>query len=309
MSNPQPPDPAKRAAGPLLAAAALVAAAGALVLAFSNYRTLDRLADDATLQRGLADRLAADPDLRATLAASTEFRDAARHAITESLTADDDLQTAVIRAVANSPELAALMDQASASAVARFQAGDGFRSAVLAAMAEPAESGDLALPVIDDMQRALRAYEQQLTALAAEVRDDESAAAVNAMQGQLLQLQQNIDGLSDQVGCALQAQGRAPRTFLLKSNESTALPGYDLVISLSRLRDERIETVSVSAPEGAGTQVNTKVIGNVALGTPFRFEQGNTTFEGVFTFAQNRLFARALIGFEIRPVIPDGGPC
>ena len=37
------------------------------------------------------------------------------------------------------------------------------------------------------------------------------------------------------------------------------------------------------------------------LGTPFAIEEANATYEGVFTFAQSRLFGRAFVGFEIRP--------
>ena len=142
-----------------------------------------------------------------------------------------------------------------------------------------------------------------------EVRDDESALAVNAMQGQLVELQRNIAGLSDQVACAVALRGNAPRTFLLKSNDSTALPGYDLVISLSRLRNDVVETVSVSTPEGSTNQVNTKVIGDVQMGKPFAIVQGDVSYEGLITFAHKRLFSKALIGFEIRMVSADGDSC
>jgi hypothetical protein len=223
----------------------------------------------------------------------------------ESIKEDPILQQAMIAQLLTSRELKSLVSQQSELALDEFRASRGFEQAVLAAKGDEADSGD----PVNEFRGTLARYERELSELAMEVRDDESAQAVNAMQGQLVELQRNIAGLSDQVACAVALQGNAPRTFLLKSNDSTRLPGYDLVISLSRMRDDVVETVSVSAPEGSNKQVNTKVIGGVQIGRPFTIVRGDTSYEGLITFVHKRLFSKALIGFEIRMVSADGDSC
>ena len=289
----------------MLAIVALIAALGSVALAVTNLINLNAIAQDDSLRRALAEQMGNDPDLVSRLASSAEINELIRKTQLESIKEDPILQQVMLDQLLTSGELKSLVTQGSELVVDEFRAGSGFEQAVLAVMGDDRDIGD----PVNEFRGTLARYERELSELAMEVRDDESAHAVNAMQGQLVELQRNIAGLSDQVACAVALRGNAPRTFLLKSNDSTALPGYDLVISLSRLRNDVVETVSVSAPEGSTNQVNTKVIGDVQMGKPFAIVQGDVSYEGLITFAHKRLFSKALIGFEIRMVSADGDSC
>ena len=289
----------------MLAIVALVAALGSVALAVTNLINLNAIAQDDSLRRALAEQMGNDPDLVSRLASSAEINELIRKTQLESIKEDPILQQVMLDQLLTSGELKSLVSQRSELALDEFRASSGFEQAVLAVVGDDRGSGD----PVNEFRGTLARYERELSELAMEVRDDESAQAVNAMQGQLVELQRNIAGLSDQVACAVALRGNAPRTFLLKSNDSTPLPGYDLVISLSRLRNDVVETVSVSTPEGSTNQVNTKVIGDVQMGKPFAIVQGDVSYEGLITFAHKRLFSKALIGFEIRMVSADGDSC
>ena len=284
---------------------ALIAATCSAGLAIVSLLKLNAFTENEALNQTISQQLASDPDLRSQLARSTEMADATRQVLSESILQDEDLQAALLTRTLESRELETLIADRNETALENFQSSAAFEQAVQSSTSSELESAD----PVDELKRSLVRYERQLATLAKEVKDDESAEAVNAMQGQLMTLEQSIAGLSDQVACAVALRGNSPRTFLLKSNESTVLPGFDLVISLSRLKDELIETVSVSAQEGSLNQAHTQVIGNVHLGRPFDIAQGNTQYEGVFTFAQSRLFSKAFVGFEIRMTSVDGDSC
>jgi hypothetical protein len=291
--------------GNFLVIVALVAAIGSAGLATINLLKLNAFTENETLNETISQQLARDANLRNQLARSSEMAEATRQVLSESIMQDEDLRAALIAHTLESRELESLIADQSEAALQAFKASDAFEKAIRSAAKSESDSAD----PVDELKRSLARYERQLATLAKEVKDDESAEAVNAMQGQLVMLERSIAGLSDQVACAVALGGNSPRTFLLKSNESTVLPGFDLVISLSRLKDELIETVSVSAQEGALNQAHTQVIGNVRLGKPFDIAHGNTQYQGVFTFAQSRLFSKAFVGFEIRMASVDGESC
>lgn len=289
----------------VLTIVALVIALGGVALAASNLVNLNAVSQDDSLRQALAEHMGSDTNLLNRLASSAEINKAIREAVFESINEDQVLQQAMLDQHLSSGELQSLVSQRSEFALDEFRAGTDFEKAVLAVVDKGRDSED----PVEELRSTLARYEGELKQLAIDVRDDESAGAVNAMQGQLAELQRNIAGLSDQVACAVALRSNVPRTFLLKSNDSTRLPGYDLVISLSRLSNGIVETVSVSAPEGSANQVNTKVIGNVQMGRPFAIDQAGVSYEGVITFAHKRLFGRALIGFEIRMVSAGGDSC
>jgi len=265
---------------------------------------LNGMAEDDALGSSLSKRMGGDSSLRRSIADSEEVSERTRSHVEAALEDPDVLDELVARTLA-SGAFNQLVESKGTAAAAAFADSDAFEAAVLNAGSD-AETGE---DPIDELSRSLARYEQELGALARQVKDDESAIAVNDLQGQLVTLRQDISGLSDRVACAVAYRGNTPRTFLLKSNESTVLPGMDLVVSLSRLKKEVIETVSVSAQEGSLNQVHTQVIGNVKLGKPFTIDQGDTHYEGTFTFAQTRLFGKAFVGFEIRMTATDGQPC
>ncbi len=284
---------------------ALVAAIGGAALAATNLIRLNSMTEAEALGAAISQKIASDPGLRGQLARSAEMSEATRQVLTESITEDEALQNALLTRTLNSGGLKTLIAEQTEAALTAFQSSGALEQSIRSAVGSGSGSAD----PVNELKRTLARYEHDLATLAREVRDDESAAAVNVMQGQLITLQRDISGLSDRVACAVALRGNSPRTFLLKSNESTALPGFELVISLSRLKNEVIETVSVSAREGSLNQVHTQVIGSVKLGKPFDIAQGDTQYEGVFTFAQSRLFGKAFVGFEIRTTSVDGESC
>ncbi|MCZ6856292.1 MAG: hypothetical protein O7G86_20440, partial [Gammaproteobacteria bacterium] len=255
----------------VLSLAALVIALGGVVLAVTNLINLNAVAKDDSLRQALAEQMGSDTNLLNRLASSAEINKAIHETVVESIKEDRVLQQTMLDQHLSSGELQSLVNRRSEFALEEFRASTDFEQAVLAVVREGGDSAD----PVKELQTTLARYERELSQLAIQVRDDESAQAVNAMQGQLAELQRNIVGLSDQVACAVALRSNVPRTFLLKSNDSTRLPGYDLVISLSRLRNGAVETVSVSAPEGSANQVNTKVIGNVQMGRPFSIDQAD----------------------------------
>jgi hypothetical protein len=265
---------------------------------------LNTLAEDDALTQSLSQRMSRDQGVVQTIAGSPEIAETTQRRLEAALQDETIVDELVARTLA-SDALNQLVEVKGAAAVAEFKDSAEFRQMILAARAD----GETDEDPIAEMRQSLARYERELAALAREVKDDESAAAVNNLQGQLVALQRDIAGLSDRVDCAVAYRGNSPRTFLLKSNESTALPGMDLVVSLSRYRNEVIETVSVSAREGSLNQVRTQVIGGVELGRPFSIAQGDAHYEGTFTFVQTRLFGKAFIGFEIRPTAADVEPC
>lgn len=265
---------------------------------------LDGLAENQTLGADLVKRLGNDENLIKTIADSSQISEATRANLDVALGEPETLDHLISQTLV-SDGLNQLVAAKGIAAVDEFKESAAFREAVRAATVDVESDND----PIAEMNRSLSRYEKQLGELAQRVEDDESAALVNALQGQLVGLQKDIAGLSDRVACAVAYRGNSPRTFLLKSNESTDLPGMDLVVSLSRLKDEVIETVSVSARDGSLNQVHTQVIGQVSLGKPFTIDQGETHYEGTFTFAQTRLFGKAFVGFEIRMTDVAGEPC
>ncbi|MEJ2088441.1 MAG: hypothetical protein P8Y69_08205 [Gammaproteobacteria bacterium] len=287
-----------------LAIAALVIALIGTGVAVGAFVKMNALGDHEALNASLSRHLGDNQALIRTIAESPEIAETTRNELDAALQDGAVLDELVSRTLA-SDGLSQLVAVKGAAAVAEFKDSPEFQQAVRAATSSDETEGD----PIAELNAKLGRYERDLSALARQVKDDETAAAVNTLQGQLVTLQQDIAGLSDQVACAVAYRGNSPRTFLLKSNDSTPLPGMDLVVSLSRFRNDTIETVSVSAREGALNQVHTQVIGNVELGKPFEITQGNTHYEGTFTFAQTRLFGKAFIGFEIRMTAADGQPC
>lgn len=292
----------------ILLAVGVLAAVG-LALSVANYVDLEGLPENADLNRSVAKALAGNSELRSKLADSEEMGQMRREEVRRLVAEDPQVQAAIVDQVLASSALSSRLEQASSGAVRTFARGDAFRELVTDAVAAADKRTPADTSAVSDLQRSLARYERELVALAAEVRDDESAAAINDMQGKLAQLQRDIAGLSDDVACAVALSGNAPRTFVLKTNESTVLPGLDLVISLARLRGDVIESVTVTAPAGVVRQVNTKVIADVRLGKPFIIEQEDTTYQGTFTFAQNRFLARAFVGFELRILAAGGESC
>jgi hypothetical protein len=287
-----------------LAIAALIIGLAGVGAGVGALVKLDGLAENEALGVDLVERLGNDDDLIRTIANSSQISEATRANLDAALGEPETLDNLIAQTLV-SDGLNQLVTAKGTAAMDEFKESAAFREAVRAATIDAESDSD----PITEMNRSLTRYEKQLSALAQRVEDDESAGLVNALQGQLVGLQKDIAGLSDRVACAVAYRGNSPRTFLLKSNESTDLPGMDLVVSLSRVKNDVIETVSVSARDGALNQVHTQVIGQVSLGKPFTINQGDTHYEGTFTFAQTRLFGKAFIGFEIRMTDVAGEPC
>ena len=201
----------------MLAIVALIAALGGVALAVTNLINLNAIAQDDSLRRALAEQMGNDPDLVSRLASSAEINELIRNTQLEPIKEDPILQQVMLDQLLTSGELQSLVSQRSELVLDEFRASSGFEQAVLAVMGDDRDSGD----PVNEFRGTLARYERELSELAMEVRDDESAEAVNAMQGQLVELQRNSAGLFDQVACAVALQDNAPRTFLLKSNDST----------------------------------------------------------------------------------------
>ncbi len=73
--------------------------------------------------------------------------------------------------------------------------------------ATPAVGSKVAKPVesaqVERLRRVMQGYEGRLATLATQVNDDESAIAVNGLQGQLFEMQTLLTGLSQEVRCVV----------------------------------------------------------------------------------------------------------
>ena len=209
--------------------------------------------------------------------------------------------------LSESDELQSWVSQSVADQLDGYAASNAFHEAVISALPEQPKIDDN-FSKLNQLQSKLDQYELQLTGIAAQVNDDESALAVNQMQGQLIELQQLIGNLSDEVHCSLSLANNSKSSFLLKERRTTVLRGYDLVITLGRLKKDVIATVTISAPNAERSQVDTTVVGNVTLGKPLKFSSGGDNYEGVFTYRQPR-FGPDFVGFEITKIAMTPAEC
>ncbi len=155
------------------------------------------------------------------------------------------------------------------------------------------------------LRRVMQGYEGRLAKLAIEVKDDESAALVNGLQGQLFEMQTLLTGLSAEVRCVAANGGGNTRNFLLKERRSTPLSGVNLLVSLGRLKKGVLNTVSISSHNpsaGAGQVASTTAVkANVSIGNPFNFNANGRSYEGTFTYSQGR-WGPDFVGFEMRDI-------
>lgn len=204
-------------------------------------------------------------------------------------------------------ELDASINQSLSDGFGRTVIVDAVASAVSAAT--PAVKPRAAKPVesaqVERLRRVMQGYEGRLAKLATQVDDDESAVAVNGLQGQLFEMQTLLSGLSKEVRCVVANGGGATRNFLLKERRSTTLSGVNLLVSLGRLKKGVLNTVAISSHNpsaGAGEAASTTAVkGNVSIGNPFNFNANGRAYEGTFTYSQGR-WGPDFVGFEMRDI-------
>lgn len=211
---------------------------------------------------------------------------------------DSSLSALDLEALLNeSNVLQSMVTRSVSDQLAGYGSTTAFHDAVASALPEQPRVDDNSTK-LDQLQSKISQYEVQLTEIAARVEDDQSAHAVNQLQGQLIELQQLIGSLSEEVQCTLSVPNRSRSSFLLKERRTTNLRGYDLVVTLGRIKKDVIDSVAISAPNADRTQTDTKIVGNVTLGIPLEFQSGGHSYEGVFTFRQARI-GPDFIGFEV----------
>lgn len=233
-----------------------------------------------------------NPELTQKIIASSAFKKSVEQETNDSVSAVD-LQALLFEG----DELKSMVSRSVSDQLIAYGSTDAFYEAVDSALAEQPKLDDNSNK-LDQLRSKLDLYESQLADIAAQVNDDESAHAVNQLQGQLVELQQLIVGLNDEVHCTLSMFPRSKSSFLLKERRSTDLRGYELVVTLGRIKKDVIDSVTISAPNAERTQVNTKVVAHVTLGNPLEFQSGGHSYEGVFTYRQAR-FGPDFVGFEV----------
>jgi len=247
-----------------------------------------------------------NPETAANLSASAAFEKAMDRSV-ERILRSDDAEIDLDNLLSKSELLQRLINQAVSERLLEYGSSPDFQDSV-----------SLALPKVSDLennasflrqiQNKMKLYESKLAQVSRRVNDDESVQAVNDLQSNFVELQQLIGGLSQEVRCSLATVGRGKSSFLLKEKRSTELQVYKIVVTLGALKNDLIESVSISGPNADSTQANTRVIANVRLGSAIDFQSGGHSYQGTFTFRQAR-FGPDFVGFEVQETLIQTDDC
>jgi hypothetical protein len=277
-----------------------------LVLAWiAGRQGAESMLERESLLADLAPKIIATPEFIKSLDRSAALGDELDDRLL-ALLSDDLVAQNLVSQSGIVSELDASIQQSLSDGFGRTVIADAVASAVK--KATPAVGSKAAKSVdsaqVERLRRVMQGYEGRLATLATQVDDDESAIAVNGLQGQLFEMQTLLTGLSQEVRCVV-ANGGSTRNFLLKERRSTPLSGVNLLVSLGRLKKGVLNTVSISSHNptaGPGEAASTTAVkGNVSIGKPFNFDANGRAYEGTFTFSQGR-WGPDFVGFEMRDI-------
>ncbi len=152
----------------------------------------------------------------------------------------------------------------------------------------------------DSLKSDLRKYETRLDELQARADDPAVANEIAATRAEIDRIEVLLNDLSTRVDCASLAARTNVRTLVIPSRSSLEVPEETVVISVGRLRNNAIDTVSVNARAALDEPVSTRVIGEVPIGGSVEFRHESKDFVATFTHATRRFLSSALIGIELR---------
>lgn len=253
-----------------------------------------------------AQSLVANPATAQKIARSEAFGKVLNQRLEQALNASNsDLDIEGL--LTNSAILQSLVDNNVARQLDQFSRSDAFKNAITEALpVNPATDDNASL--LQQIQRKMQQYESRLTDVSQRVNDDESAQAVNALQSNFVELQHMLGDLSAELRCSLAMSAEGKSSFLLKEKRSTNLRVYNVVVTLGSIRKDMIDSVTISGPSADNSQTDTRVVGNVRLGSSLEFQSGGHNYEGLFTFKQAR-FGPDFVGFEVREKLLPGEGC
>ena len=154
----------------------------------------------------------------------------------------------------------------------------------------------------DRLKADLEKYEARLDSLQAQADDPAVANEIAATRSEIQRIEVLLDDLSTRVDCAALASQQNVRTFVVPARTSLEVPGETIVISVGRLRNKAIDTVSINARASQDEPISTRVIGEVPIGGTVEFRHESMNYTAIFTHATRRFLNSALVGLELRSV-------
>lgn len=152
----------------------------------------------------------------------------------------------------------------------------------------------------EGLRADLARYETRLNDLQAQADDPAVANEIAATRAEIRKIEVLLDDLSTRVDCANMAARTNVRTLVIPSRSSLEVPEETVVLSVGRVRNNVIDTVSINARASVDEPVSTRVVGEVPIGSSVEFRHENNNFVAVFTHATRRFLASALVGVELR---------
>ena len=171
---------------------------------------------------------------------------------------------------------------------------DDLRQALEAEIAQNAEQ------TRESLRSDLRQYESRLDELQARADDPAVANEIAATRAEINRIEVLLDDLSTRVDCASLAARTSVRTLVVPSRSSLEVPDETIVLSVGRLRDNKIDTVSINARAAVDEPISTRVVGAVRIGTSVEFRHETSDYIATFTHATRRFLNSALINVELR---------
>ena len=191
-------------------------------------------------------------------------------------------------------ELLAGVQQRLAKAIEESDEESDLRAALEQEMAQNAEQTRASL------RSDLAAYESRLDDLQARADDPAVANEIAATRAEIARIEVLLDDLSTRVNCASLAARTSVRTLVVPSRSSLEVPEETIVLSVGRLRNNVIDTVSINARAALDEPVSTRVVGEVRIGSSVEFRHESSDFVATFTHATRRFLNSALINVELR---------
>ena len=152
----------------------------------------------------------------------------------------------------------------------------------------------------DSLRSDLRRYESRLDDLQARADDPAVANEIAATRAEIDRIEVLLDDLSTRVDCASMAARTSVRTLVVPSRSSLEVPDETIVLSVGRLRNNRIDAVSINARAAVDEPISTRVVGEVGIGSSVEFRHESSNYVATFTHATRRFLNSALINVELR---------
>ena len=131
--------------------------------------------------------------------------------------------------------------------------------------------------------------------------DDPAVAnEIAATRAEIDRIEVLLSDLSTRVDCASLAARTSVRTLVVPARSSLEVPDETIVLSIGRLRDNKIDTVSINARAALDEPISTRVVGAVRIGTSVEFRHETSDYIATFTHATRRFLNSALINVELR---------